>query len=289
LIAAALGAMTQWLIQKKEKLQQEEDRAKAEENKRKIEERKKKTARKRSVGGGQKPEVGEEVKDDEPPKRKDCCRYQSAFTSGTAQTIYFFFFIQFFGVLIFCTVEDHTFIDGFYFSCVTLTTVGYGDLTFDTDGGRVFAIFWILIGTTALARMLSAVIDAKSQEVAAAFAEKKAKRLLMKRTDIRVLDKEGTGQVSKMDFLIYKLVALGRCEQWHIDDIISQFEALDEDGSGTLEIADFKKAQERESEQLRQRVLAYKGQNGNLRDFSFSPTVPLSELPSSDFKERGSV
>jgi len=108
----------------------------------------------------------------------------------------------------------------------------------------------------------------------------------MKRTDLKVLDRQGTGQVSKMDFLMYKLVALGRCEQWHIDDILTQFEALDEDGSGTLEIADFKKAQERESEELRLRVLAHKG---HLRDMSFSPSIPLTDLPSPDYKERGSV
>jgi len=285
------------LSKKKEKLQQEQDRLKAEEHKLQIEERKKNLAERRrslkptdTVSETPVQPAKEDVKEIPHPKKKQCCPYQRALSSGTAKTVYFFFFIQFLGILVFCTLENHTFIDGFYFSLVTLTTVGYGDLTFDTEGGRVFAIFWILIGTTALARMLSAVIDAKSQEVAAAYAEKKAKRLLMKRTDIRLLDKEGTGHVSKLDFLTYKLVSLGRCEQWHIDDILSQFEALDEDGSGTLEIADFKKAQERESEQLRQRILAYKGANGNLRDFSFSPGVPLSELHSSpDYKERGSV
>eukprot|EP00456_Euglypha_rotunda_P036275 TRINITY_DN2786_c0_g3_i2.p1 TRINITY_DN2786_c0_g3~~TRINITY_DN2786_c0_g3_i2.p1 ORF type:complete len:406 (-),score=64.01 TRINITY_DN2786_c0_g3_i2:17-1234(-) len=290
LIAAALGAMTQWIIQQKEKLQQEQDRLNTEQHKKKIEERKQALERRRrSVGtkSDQAPELQEEdLKEDVvAPQKRKCCRYCSAFTSGTAKTVYFFFAVQFLGVLVFCTLEDHSFIDGFYFSCVTLTTVGYGDLTFDTKGGRAFALFWILIGTTALARMLSAVIDSKSQEVAATFAEKKAKRLLMKRTDLRVLDKRGTGQVTKLDFMMYKLVALGRCEQWHIDDIISQFDALDEDGSGTLEIADFKKAQERESEQLRQRVLAHKGP---LRDLSLSPSpsIPMTEIASPDFKEK---
>jgi hypothetical protein len=41
--------------------------------------------------------------------------------------------------------------DAFYFSCVTLTTVGYGDLTPSTDGGKVLAIFFILIGLSVVA------------------------------------------------------------------------------------------------------------------------------------------
>ena len=36
--------------------------------------------------------------------------------------------------------------DALYFSCVTLTTVGYGDMTPSTDGGKILAIFFILIG-----------------------------------------------------------------------------------------------------------------------------------------------
>jgi hypothetical protein len=41
--------------------------------------------------------------------------------------------------------------DALYFSCVTLTTVGYGDLTPSTDGGKVLAIFFILIGLSVVA------------------------------------------------------------------------------------------------------------------------------------------
>jgi len=190
--------------------------------------------------------------------RAKCIKF---FTGGASSAVYFFLFNLFLGMIVFTQLENHTFIDGFYFACVTLTTVGYGDLTFETQAGRVFAIFWIISGTISMARMLSAVIDARAAEVARIWNEKRNKRLLMQRTDISALDTLGTGQVSRLDFLKYKLVALGRCESWQIDDILSQFDALDEDGSGTLEVEDFKKAEVREQEELRRRV-------SSLRDLS---------------------
>jgi len=137
--------------------------------------------------------------------------------------------------------------------------VGYGDLVFKTTAGRIFAIFWIIIGTISLARMLSAVIDARAAEVARIWNEKRNKRLLMKRTDLSVFTRDGQGQITRLDFLKYKLVTLGRCEQWMIDDILSQFDMLDEDGSGTLEVDDFKRAEKRERDQLRARIQSLQG------------------------------
>lgn len=39
-----------------------------------------------------------------------------------------------------------TFLDAFYFSVVTMTTVGYGDVTPISDGGRLFTVLMILTG-----------------------------------------------------------------------------------------------------------------------------------------------
>jgi voltage-gated potassium channel Kch len=43
-------------------------------------------------------------------------------------------------------VEHWTFLDSIYFSITTLATVGYGDLSPQTAIGKVFTIFYILIG-----------------------------------------------------------------------------------------------------------------------------------------------
>jgi voltage-gated potassium channel len=44
--------------------------------------------------------------------------------------------------------EFKTFFDGFYFSVVTLTTVGFGDIVPITDLGRAFTVLMIVVGIT---------------------------------------------------------------------------------------------------------------------------------------------
>ena len=45
------------------------------------------------------------------------------------------------------------------------------------------------------------------------------------------MDTDGDGCVEKLEFLQKMLVRLGKCETVDIDEIIGQFEQLDEDGS----------------------------------------------------------
>lgn len=43
-------------------------------------------------------------------------------------------------------LENWSWVDSIYFSVVTLTTVGFGDFAPKTDGGKIFTIFYIIIG-----------------------------------------------------------------------------------------------------------------------------------------------
>jgi len=106
---------------------------------------------------------------------------QSLFLGPTGKAVLFFLFNLFLGAMVFCLIQETDFVDGFYFSCVTVTTVGFGDEVFTTNGGKVFAIFWIIIATVAMARMLSQVIDAKAAAIEELYAERKNRRLLLKK------------------------------------------------------------------------------------------------------------
>lgn len=52
------------------------------------------------------------------------------------------------GAVFYHFVEDMRWLDAFYFTTITLATVGYGDFVPHTDAGKIFTIFYVLIGIT---------------------------------------------------------------------------------------------------------------------------------------------
>jgi hypothetical protein len=58
------------------------------------------------------------------------------------------------GTVVFQALENWSWVDSFYFSVVTVTTVGYGDLTPDTDGAKLFTVFYIIAGISIVTTFL---------------------------------------------------------------------------------------------------------------------------------------
>jgi voltage-gated potassium channel len=50
------------------------------------------------------------------------------------------------GSVVYHLVEGWSWLDSIYFSVITLTTIGYGDYSPQTDEGKIFTIFYIVIG-----------------------------------------------------------------------------------------------------------------------------------------------
>jgi len=60
--------------------------------------------------------------------------------------IYIVLLILITGTLFYHEVEGWSWLDSSYFSVITLTTVGYGDFSPQTDSGKVFTMAYIFVG-----------------------------------------------------------------------------------------------------------------------------------------------
>ncbi|CAM9770763.1 unnamed protein product, partial [Ectocarpus sp. 4 AP-2014] len=63
------------------------------------------------------------------------------------------------GVLMYTTLAGMSFLDALYFCVVTLTTVGYGDLSAHKPATKLFACFYILVGVAMVAAFLSKLVE----------------------------------------------------------------------------------------------------------------------------------
>ncbi|MCB9261803.1 MAG: two pore domain potassium channel family protein [Flavobacteriales bacterium] len=66
-------------------------------------------------------------------------------------------FVVISGSVFYHFVEGWGWVDSVYFSVVTLTTVGFGDLAPQTDMGKIFTIFYILVGIGIILGFVEAV------------------------------------------------------------------------------------------------------------------------------------
>lgn len=130
----------------------------------------------------------------------------------------------------------------FYCMCSTITTLGYGDKSFSTEAGRVFAIFWILTSTVCVAQFFLYLAELNTER-----RRKELVKLVLTRrityVDLEAADLDNDGVVGAAEFIIYKLKEMGKINQEDIALVMEEFEDLDVDQSGTLSTSDIMLAQ----------------------------------------------
>lgn len=141
------------------------------------------------------------------------------------------------GTIFLYLVESFEFVDAFYCVCSSITTLGYGDDSFSTRAGRVFAVFWILSSTICLAQFFLYLAELYTE---------KRQRLLVKRvlarnvtaSDLEEADIDHDKTVSAAEFIVYTLKEMGKISQEDISLVMERFRKLDVDQSGTLTESD---------------------------------------------------
>ncbi|XP_022939985.1 two-pore potassium channel 1-like [Cucurbita moschata] len=146
------------------------------------------------------------------------------------------------GTVFLVNIEKLGFIDAFYCVCSTITTLGYGDKSFSTKSGRIFAIFWILISTITLAQFFLYIAELNTERRQKSLV----KWVLSKKVtnlDLEAADLDNDRVVGAAEFVIHKLKEMGKITEDDIAPVLKEFEKLDVDQSGTLSISDLTLAQ----------------------------------------------
>jgi len=63
------------------------------------------------------------------------------------------------GTVVYHFLEGWDWIDSIYFSIITLTTVGYGDFSPQTAEGKIFTIFYIIVGIGIILSFINTVYN----------------------------------------------------------------------------------------------------------------------------------
>uniref|UniRef100_A0A5B7BB45 Putative two-pore potassium channel 1-like isoform X2 n=1 Tax=Davidia involucrata TaxID=16924 RepID=A0A5B7BB45_DAVIN len=141
------------------------------------------------------------------------------------------------GTLFLTQIEGLNFIDALYCVCATITTLGYGDKSFSTRGGRVFAVFWILISTICLAQFFLYLAELYTENRNRTLVKWVLTRNLTL-SDLEAADLDNDEVVSAAEFIVYKLKEMGKISEEDISVVMEEFKKLDVDQSGTLTKSD---------------------------------------------------
>lgn len=68
------------------------------------------------------------------------------------------------GTLFYWYVEEWNLLDAFYFSAITLTTIGYGDFAPSTAAGKIFTVLYVFAGIGIIVAFASAIAKASVEQ-----------------------------------------------------------------------------------------------------------------------------
>eukprot|EP00607_Mallomonas_marina_P010730 CAMPEP_0182422698 /NCGR_PEP_ID=MMETSP1167-20130531/8446_1 /TAXON_ID=2988 /ORGANISM="Mallomonas Sp, Strain CCMP3275" /LENGTH=372 /DNA_ID=CAMNT_0024600983 /DNA_START=83 /DNA_END=1202 /DNA_ORIENTATION=+ len=167
-------------------------------------------------------------------------------------------------------IEGWSIVDSGYWACVTITTVGYGDMFPVTVGGKVFTIFYCLVGTVYMAKALGnlaqypVVRRNKKMEIRlmTQFTEQLSEVTLATLLYNDLLDsvpnlRANGGELRKSEFVLLLLREMNKIDDKDVMMMCRIFDSLDRRNTGVLShdvlFTEALKAQQREEEEEREK------------------------------------
>lgn len=147
--------------------------------------------------------------------------------------------ILFAATIIFAQTEGLSAVDAFYLTCISLTTVGYGDISPKSRAGRIAAIPLLLIGTFIVAKALGAFVDTFLEAKQAELVERALNRKLTI-DDLTKGDRNNDGKMSEAEFILFKLERMNKLDLESVRNIENEFRKVDKDHSGELTMDEVK-------------------------------------------------
>lgn len=151
--------------------------------------------------------------------------------------------ILFVGAIFFHYEEDLEVVDAVYLSCISLATVGYGDIYPTSQKGRLFTSIWLLYGTVIMAKAIGGALGYVLERRRRQVTWKNFSTSLAQQS-LGGFDEDGNGIISRHEFLSKTLIKLKKVSAEDIRKIDELFKKLDKDNSGTLTEADLQITQE---------------------------------------------
>ena len=156
-------------------------------------------------------------------------RYFQGLRASTL-SILLFVVIASVGVLWFMVVEDFDLVDAVYFSIVSLSSVGFGDVTVQSSASKIFLVPFLLIAIVWIGVLMSGFDEDETERRLDIVKVKRAVSSLVSRAE----KKSKSGQLDEAEFLASIMIELNMVRESEISELRSMYRTFSRNGVVSL-------------------------------------------------------
>lgn len=174
---------------------------------------------------------------DEPTETESPDEKNDASNVPILKALFLVLFFTTVGALGMMAIENLSFTTAFYWAVVTVTTVGYGDVTPKTDFGKIFTCVFATLAVGTVGWAISTIAELY---IKASLVNDANEKLDQCRVTPEYLAEVGgkKGYVTRLDFFKATLVSLGKVTDADVEMVDARFDELDVNDDGQLSIED---------------------------------------------------